>query len=215
LANVATSTTPSGKTGTKGVPRPVREAQILEVASAMFAEQGYHATSMEEVARRAGVTKPIVYSYFGSKEGLYASSVRQAGTNLLERMRSAAPPGAAADEILETALLEFFRFVDEHRHDWTVLYTEASASGGPLAEELAELRGLIAEAVGRLLEACGFQGEPGRPAPGEAEGMAHAFVGAGESLANWWLAHPEADPETVAGWLMGFARSGLGLRAGR
>ena len=58
------------RAGSRGVPRTVREPQILEVAGRVFAARGYHAASMEEIAGQAGVTKPLVYAYFGSKEGL-------------------------------------------------------------------------------------------------------------------------------------------------
>ena len=61
------------RAGSRGVPRAVREPQILEVAGRIFAARGYHAASMDEIAAAADVTKPLVYAYFGSKEGLYVA----------------------------------------------------------------------------------------------------------------------------------------------
>jgi AcrR family transcriptional regulator len=177
----------------------------------MFAERGYYATAMEEVAQRAGISKPMIYSYFGSKEGLYLAFINRIGTVLLERMRGAAPPEAGAVERLEAGITEFFRFVDEHRDGWRVLHAEAATGGGPLAEELSDLRRRIAEAIGRLLAASAAKADGARPSGGQLEAEAHAFVGAGESLANWWLSHPEVETATVASWLMRFARSGLDL----
>ena len=57
------------------VPRPVRERQLLELAEELFAERGYAGASMDELARRAGVTKPVVYELFGSKDGLFGACV--------------------------------------------------------------------------------------------------------------------------------------------
>ena len=66
----------------------MREPQILEVAGQVFAARGYHAASMEEIAARADVTKPMVYSYFGSKERLYLAYIERSGRELLDRMRT-------------------------------------------------------------------------------------------------------------------------------
>src|SRR5262245_9101334 len=68
-----------GGVGTKGVPRADREQQILDAAVAGFGERGYAHASMAAIARRAGISKPLVYEYFGSKEGLYLACLRRAG----------------------------------------------------------------------------------------------------------------------------------------
>src|ERR1035437_876579 len=80
------------------MPRPQRERQMLEVAGKAFAARGFHAVSMDEIAERAGISKPMLYHYFGSKEGLYVAYVRQQGTALLAGMRDATQPGAPAAE---------------------------------------------------------------------------------------------------------------------
>jgi AcrR family transcriptional regulator len=188
------------------VPRAVREPQILEVAGRVFAARGYHAASMEEIAAGADVTKPLVYAYFGSKEGLYLAYIERSGSELLERMRGAAVPSAAAHDRLLAGSLEFLRFVEERRDGWQVLYSEAAARGGPLAEEVANLRAAIARMISRLLlESVDVADSESTAA---IDGAAHAFVGAGESLANWWLTHPELPPERVAGLLLALGRAG-------
>src|SRR2546425_13151993 len=77
------SVTKESKARTK-VPRAVREPQMLDAAVAVFAERGYHGASMDEIAAGAGVTKPMVYSYFGSKEDLYLACIDHARTRLME-----------------------------------------------------------------------------------------------------------------------------------
>lgn len=194
------------KAGSRGVPRSVREPQILEVAGRVFAARGYHAASMDDIAAGADVTKPLVYAYFGSKEGLYLAYIERSGRELLERMRGAAAPSAAPHDRLLAGSLEFLRFVEERRDGWQVLYAEAAARGGPLAGEVANLRAAIARMISRLLlesiEATDSE------ATAAIDGAAHAFVGAGESLANWWLTHPELPPERAAGLLVALGRAG-------
>lgn len=197
------------RAGSRGVPRSVREPQILEVAGRVFAARGYHGASMDEIAAQADVTKPLVYAYFGSKEELYVAYIERAGGELLARMRRAADPEAPAGERLQAGIVEFLRFVDERRDGWQVLYSEASARGGPLAEEVASLRTAIAAMIKQLL----MQGDPRSDAAGQSalvlDGVAHAFVGAGESLANWWLAHPELPAERAADLLVAVGRASL------
>jgi AcrR family transcriptional regulator len=196
------------RAGSRGVPRAVREPQILEVAGQVFADRGYHAASMDEIAAAADVTKPLVYAYFGSKQGLYVAYIERSGRELLDRMRAAAAPGAPPYERLQSGVLEFLRFVDERRDGWQVLYSEAAARGGPLAEEVATLRTSIAAMIHRLL----LQSIDGGDSPAtkaEIDGVAHAFVGAGESLANWWLTHPELPAERAAALLVALGRAGV------
>ena len=71
------------------MPRVVREREMLEVAGRVFAQRGFHAASMEEIAEGAGVSKPMIYNYFGSKEGLYFAYIELAGQRMLARMRNA------------------------------------------------------------------------------------------------------------------------------
>jgi AcrR family transcriptional regulator len=186
------------------MPRPERERQMLEVAGRSFAARGFHAVSMDEIAEQAGISKPMLYHYFGSKEGLYVAYVRQQGDALLAGMRDATEPDASPAERLWAGTLAFLGYVDEHRPGWALLYREAVSQGGPVAVEVAELRARIAAIVHRLL--LGTAG-PGASETGEM--LAHAFVGAGESVANWWLEHPEEPREDVAKLLVRLAGGAL------
>ena len=164
---------------------------------------------MDEIAAQADVTKPLVYAYFGSKEDLYVAYIERSGRELLARMRDATDPAAPASERLQAGILEFLRFVDERRDGWQVLYSVAAAQGGPFAEEVAGLRAAIAKMIRRLLMQSTEGMEASAQTPAALDGVAHAFVGAAESLANWWLAHPEFPPERAAGLLIAFGRAGV------
>jgi hypothetical protein len=99
---------------------------------------------------------------------------------------------------------EFLCFVEEHRDGCRVLFSEASSSG-PVAEEVAALRRRITVAV-RMLVQAGLPAGVSLPDP-VADAVAHAIVGTGESLANWWLEHPEVSREELASWYGGMVRA--------
>lgn len=178
------------------MPRERREQLILDVAGQVFARAGYESAPMDEIADRAGVSKPMLYTYFGSKEGLYLAYIERSGGELLERLVGAAPPEDHSTAGLKARISEFLAFVEEHGDGWKVLFREL-ASTRPFAERVAGLRERIAEAIRRMIEASGLEHSP--PA---SDAFAHAIVGAGESLANWWLDHPEIPRDQVAGWYL-------------
>ena len=195
------------------LPRAERVRQMLEVTARVFAERGFHAATMDEIATEVGVTKPMLYAYFASKEGLYLATVDSAGADLLDRLGSAASADLPADRRLWAGVLAFLEFVEEYRAGWSVLYNEMASSGGPFAERVAEFRQAIAALIDALLRDASGRMAAAESVAGSAEPLAHALVGAGESLANWWLAHPEAPREEVASHLMNFAWIGLGRLA--
>ncbi len=197
--------------GRKKVPRAVREREMLEVAGRVFAQRGFHAASMEEIAAGAGVSKPMIYNYFGSKEGLYFAYIELAGRRMLSRMLNAIQAaGERPEERLWAAALAFFGHVDDNRHEWSVLFGELAARGAPFSREVSATRARItrwAETLfDEVLESAGVSASR----IGGTEPLAHAFVGAGESLANWWLDHPEESQLAMTARLMNVAWIGLG-----
>lgn len=182
------------------MPREQREQLILDVAGQVFARAGYESASMDEIAEEAGVSKPMLYAYFGSKEGLYLAYLELAGGDLLDRILNATP-GDSPAAALRARISEFLAFVEEHADGWRVLFREV-VSTRPFAERVAELRERIAGAIRRMVEdSC--RGYP----PPAADAIAHALVGAGESLANWWLEHPEVERDQVGAWYYGVVQA--------
>lgn len=206
--HLAAATSP--QRGRRKVPRAVREQQMLAVAEKTFATRGFHEASMDEIAELAGISKPMVYAYFGSKEGLYRACIERARDILLQRIDRAVADEQAPDRQLWLGILAFFSFVEEHHEAWAMLFREASAKGGPFADELEQMRMQQARLLSQLLgEAAAREGVDSRGLEA-TEPLAHALVGAGESLASWWLEHPGESKETVALHLMNFAWMGLG-----
>jgi AcrR family transcriptional regulator len=196
------------------MPRSVREQLILQVAGQVFARGGYDRASMDRIAELAGVSKPMLYAYFGSKEGLYLAYVERTGAELVERLVKA-DADHGEPRRLRPVIDTFLAFVEEHRDGWTVLFRELNASL-PLAEQVAQLRSQIVAEVRRMLEGEGEgEGEATGLAPPASEGVAEAIVGAGESLANWWLKKPTVAREDVVEWYVGLARAAIFSAAGR
>ncbi len=187
---------------------------MLDVAGRVFAARGFHEASLQEIARDAGISKPMIYSYFGSKEGLYFAYIELAGRRLLTRMAKAADRVDNAGVIDAQARLlatsrAFFAHVDENREEWSVLFGELAGRGAPFSREVAAVRKDITNRTAALFELVLRRAGTAPEKVGGAEALAYAFVGAGESLANWWLEHPEESTDAMANRLIEFAWSGL------
>jgi len=201
MANVDTVTQ-------RRLSREEREPQMLDTAVRVFGERGYHGCSMEDIAAAAGVTKPMFYAYFGSKDELYAACIAHVARQLEQALTAAGSDEDDPERLTFARVLAFFRFIGGRRDQWRVLRREA----GPFAEELARARGTIVDLTLRQLEASPV------PAGSRADlvPLAHALVGAGEALADWWVDHPEESAETMAVRQMNLIWLGLeGLGAGR
>jgi len=183
---------------------------MLAVAERVFADKGFRAASVDAIAAGVGISKPMLYAYFDSKEGLYRACMEQSRGQVVEALRAAAGGGDSPEQRLWKGLLAFFVFVEEQPEAWAILAGEAACGAGPLAEYGAEARREIAGVVAGLLrDAAAAEGAA--PAALEAtEPLGRALVGAVESLAAWWLEHPSQRRESVASLAMNFAWMGLG-----
>src|SRR5712691_11839152 len=138
---------PMAATTRKRLPRAEREERMLDAAETVFGRHGFQVASMDEIARRSGITKALLYQYFGSKEGLYEACVERGRADLFEVLReavSAAPPGR---EQLAAFVNGYFDFVEENRGVWWLLYGEASSSA------VNAMRARNAELIADLLRA--------------------------------------------------------------
>ena len=186
-SRTVTSRTPRG---TRRVPRKVREQQMLEVAERAFAERGFHAASVDAIAEASGITKPMVYAYFGSKEGLYKACMERARARLLTALQDGVDTSAPPDRQLWHGLLAVFTFVERERDSWAILLGEVTQGTGPFAEDGAAVRRELADLIAELLRAAAAA-EGMHNTLGITDQLARALMGAGESLAVWWGEHPD------------------------
>ncbi len=118
--------------------------QTLVAAHDLFAERGYAAVTMDEVAAAVGVTKPLLYNYFGNKERLYIACMERAGDALLAKRSSRRSATASSpSEALNAGLRAFFAFLDADRAAWAVLFDETLPHSGEVADRVAEYRGRL------------------------------------------------------------------------
>ncbi|MGV9765187.1 TetR/AcrR family transcriptional regulator [Micromonospora tulbaghiae] len=187
----------------KRLPRAVREQQMLDAAVKVFSRRGFHAASMDEIADDAGISKPMVYAYLGTKEELFIACLHRESTRMMEAIAGAAAPELPADERLWRGLRAFFGFVGAHRDGWAVLYRQARGSQ-PFAAELAAMRGRLVEVVAGMLDHA-LRASGREVGATDLEVVAYALVGASESLADWLADHPEADAGKTATRMMNVA----------
>ncbi|MFR9730531.1 TetR/AcrR family transcriptional regulator [Saccharopolyspora sp. MS10] len=191
------------------LPRSVRERQILDAAVEVYAARGFHLASMDEISEVAGISKPMIYAYLGSKEELFVACIQREATRLIEAIGTAVDPEVSPDEQLWRGLRVFFDYVQRNRASWTLLHRQAPAGGEPFATEFGQWReramALIAALLARATETAA------QPMPVQRmEPFAAALVGSAESLLDWWVEHPEHTADGLAMRLMNLAWMGFG-----
>lgn len=165
--------------------RAEREPQMLELATEVFCERGYAGASMNEIATRCGVTKPMLYLYFDSKEKLYLACVTFVGDGLIDAIeKSVAGASTPTEQVLATAAGLFSYAEQRDRAWWGVIYAETMPADTAVAEATNGYRDRIFAVVTRAMSAV-------LDDPLDVELAAHALIGAGESLLRWWVARPE------------------------
>ena len=192
---------------------------MLATAHALFAERGYAAVTMDEVAAEVGVTKPLLYTYFGNKDRLYLACMRPAGDALmqtvLEAVVTAIAQTSTAPDALRSGIHAFFRFIDADRSAWRVLFDETLPAGGEVARGVLEYRerleGLVTAALLDQIPA----GRGGRRARAEVAALSAALLGAAEALGRWWLRTGAIGADEAAELLIATVEPGLRERAAR
>jgi len=187
----------------KKLTAAARRAQLIEVGRKAFARKGYQATSVEEIADRAKVSKPIVYGHFGGKEGLYAVIVDREVEHVVAMISEAISAGSPRER-LEKAALSFLTYVKEDPDGFALLTHDApiTATRGNLSSLLND----VAERVGRVF-AVAFK-EAGYDAKA-APIYAHALVGMVTFVGQWWTEARKPSVEKVAAHLAALAWMGL------
>jgi AcrR family transcriptional regulator len=175
------------------LPPEQRRLLIVEAAGRLFGERGYEATTLDEVAAAAGVTKPVLYRHFDNKTALYLA--------LLERHRedlgsfaAAVPATGPLEQRLRTVVDVWLTYVETHAYAWKMLFRDTG--GGPEIQAYRlgvheRARAVLAELIRALAE---------RPIPErEREPLAELLSMGMASLVLWWMDDPAASREAIAG----------------
>ena len=180
-----------------------RREQLIEVSRALFAARGFDGTSVEEIAARAEVSKPVVYEHFGGKEGLYAVVVDREVRTLLDGIRGSLTSGHQR-ELLEQGALSLLDYIEANTDGFRILARDSSlghASGSfatILSDVASQVEGiLVAEFKRQGLE------------PKHAPMYAQMLVGMVAVTGQWWLDTQQPAKQVVAAHLVNLAWNGL------
>ena len=193
------------------LPRRERERQLLDLAGELFSERGYAGTSMDALADRAGVTKPVIYNLFGSKAGLFAACTSELGERLFETVAAAVVGIDDTEELIRAGSLAFFAFIRENAGLWIAAYGTGDATQNAseqVAAELQEIRGrqnaLVQTVIEAAAERIGVTLEPW-----QLEATTRGLNGMYEGLAIWAIENPDVPVADLADWLVAVVLPGL------
>jgi AcrR family transcriptional regulator len=189
------------------VPRALRSEQLLKLADRLFAECGFHGASMDELARRAGVSKPVIYDHFGSKDQLFAACARRAGETLAGQVATAVRKESEPRARLRAGSIAYFRFLQARLLAWAALFAEEARDARFAAEASMIRRRQSDLMISLIAETSGMT--PDHEGRARLEAMTLAVAGAYESLSLWWNEHPDVSPEQLTDWLLDLLWPGL------
>ena len=181
-----------------------RRAQLIEVGREVFAERGYAATSVEEIAARAQVSKPILYDHFGGKKGLYAVIVDRELEYIVNHVAKAVTSGSARARI-EQATLAYLSYVSERPQGFAVLQRDAPQQqrGGEMPALMYDLADRVGVVFTDQFDQAGYD-------PELAPIYAHALVGMVAFVGQWWTESANPPPvEAVAKHIAALTWMGL------
>jgi len=180
-----------------------RRAQLIDVGRAVFAKRGYEATSMEEIADRAKVSKPILYEHFGGKEGLYAVVVDREMDYVVRRIVEAIATGSPRERV-EKATLAFLTYVRDEPDGFAVLSQDSplTSTRGRLSSLLNDLAERVGDLFASSFKEAGYD-------PRASPIYAHALVGMVTFVGKWWTEVRKPSVDEVAKHIGALAWMGL------
>ena len=184
------------------LPAAARRRQLLDTAVAMVAASGFHDTSMNDLAEAAGVTKPVLYQHFASKRDLFLELLDDVGNQLLAALLAATDAAAGPRQQVEAGFSAYFRYVDQNRSAFTVLFGSGARPDAEFAEAVRRVEAAIAESVGALIDA--------DVDDLHRRTIAYGVVGLAESTSRHWIAEDlDLDPDVLARQVAELAWAGL------
>jgi len=180
-----------------------RREQLLDVGRVLFAERGFDATSVEEVAHRAGVSKPVVYGHFGGKEGLYTAVVERESERLLGMLTAALSDGHPR-EVLHQAATAFLEYVEQCTDGFRILLrgSGVGSSMGTLTTLLDDVAAQAEEILARAFAAHGYR-------TSFAPIYAQMLVGMVAFTGQWWLDARAPARDDIVAHVVNLAWNGL------
>jgi AcrR family transcriptional regulator len=181
-----------------------RRQQLLDVGRELFGQRGYEATSIEEIAARADVSKPVVYEHFGGKEGLYAVVVDREIRMLLDAITASLGTDSHPRVLLENAALALLDYIETSTDGFRILVRDSpvAQSTGTFASLISDVAGQVEYLLGDEFRARGLDAKT-------APLYAQMLVGMVALTGQFWLDHRKPKKQDVAAHLVNLAWNGL------
>ncbi len=184
------------------MPAAERREQLLSVALDVFAGEGYHQTSMNQIAEAAGITKPVLYQHFVSKRELYLALIEEAGERLLHIITAPSITETNGRRRVELGFLAYFQWVYDDHDSFQLLFGGGSRRDAEFSEAAGKFQSLVADAIEPLITA-DIDTEHRRT-------LAHAIVGLAEGVSRRLISlGNDFDPELIARQVSELAWAGL------
>ena len=184
------------------LPAAERRRQLLDVAIDVFAAKGFHATSMNDVAEAAGVTKPVLYQHFRSKRELYLELLSDVGARVQEEIVKATASADGPRGQVEAGMAAYFGFVSARRSAFTLLFGSGARRDVEFADAVRRVEEQLASSIADLIAA--------DVDPDHRRTLAFGLVGMAESTSRLWVAEDlDVDPKLLARQVADLARAGL------
>lgn len=179
------------------VPREVRVRQLVGVAEELLLESGFEQFSIEQLCRAAGVSRPVVYEHFGSKEGIYLAVQRHVRNEFDAVLLGALDDAHELTAAIRAASDAFFGILERDPERWLMVFGSTTVFVGPMAEDLWNLRVGTVERIAMLVTTFAPSLEDQ-----DAEFLAHSIAGSGEGLGRWWYRNRHVSREVIVGWFV-------------
>ena len=203
---MTTTISPAGDGPVRGtrLPRSARRRQLLTAAQEVFVAQGYHAAAMDEIADRAGVSKPVLYQHFPGKLELYLALLDEHADDLVQKVREALATTTDNRERVVASVTAYFDFVDGDGEAYRLVF-ESDLRNDPAVRERVErmLQECVEAIAATVADDTGFR-------PEEAQLLAVGLAGMAEVGARWWLSSDAPIPkERAVELLVGLSWRGI------
>jgi len=181
-----------------------RREQLIVIGRKLFADKGFEATTVEEIASRAGVSKPVVYEHFGGKEGLYAVVVDREIRSLLDAITGALTTGSHARVLLEQAALALLDYIENSTDGFRILVRDS-----PTGQATGSFASLISDVASQVEHMLAAEFKRQKLDPKAAPIYAQMLVGMVALTGQWWLDSRKFKKADVAAHLVNLAWNGL------
>jgi AcrR family transcriptional regulator len=183
---------PQAKSGSTRLPRPARRRQLLGAARDVFVAQGYHQAAMDEIAERAGVSKPVLYQHFPGKLELYLALLDESVGELVRSVNGALSSTTDNRQRVPATFQAFFDFVGDSGEAFRLVFESDLSNEPAVRERLDRTMRECADLVSQSIHQDAGLGEE------EAHLLGMALVGMAQVSARYWLSTNRAIPQDAA-----------------